>query len=106
MADDSIKWPGLSGNEYTYYIYDMPGSFKAQPGNYIFCKIVNNEWVPIYIGETSDLSDRFENHHASSCIINSSVTHIHAHLTKGGKQVRLDEETDLRQNFDTPCNKQ
>ena len=37
----TIKWPGASGQRYTYHVYDWPTTFKSVPGNYIFCKIVN-----------------------------------------------------------------
>ena len=102
----TIEWPGASGKSYTYYVYNWLNTFNSVPGNYIFCKIVNNQWVPIYIGEASDLSERFDNHHAMPCILRNGATHIHVHANKGGKQVRLNEETDLRHNFKAPCNKQ
>ncbi|MCG7923252.1 MAG: hypothetical protein N0C81_14850 [Candidatus Thiodiazotropha lotti] len=104
---DTIDWPGLSGKNYTYFIYQLPhNSFKKSPGNYIFCKVVNNEWVPVYFGETEDLSERFDTHHASACIKRNGASHIHVHITRGDKRVRLAEETDLRQHYETACNKQ
>lgn len=110
MADDTptIEWPGKSGTTYKYWIYPRKGSsFKAEPGNYIFARETKpGYWTPIYIGETSDLSSRFLNHHQNDCIDENKATHIHAHLTSGGAQVRRDEETDLRGKWDTPCNEQ
>lgn len=101
---DSVDWPGASGAKYKYYIYKIGASLKAEGGNYIFAKLdAQNRWTPIYIGQTSNLSERFDNHHKADCIKRNGATHIHAHLNSL-KQDRLDEETDLLQNFSPPCN--
>lgn len=106
MADE-IDWIGVSEKSYTYYIYEWPTDFSnKEPGNYIFCKLnKDNVCEPLYIGEAKDLSVRFDNHHRMDCIEREGVTHIHVH-TSGGEQERLDEETDLRQNYDPVCNRQ
>lgn len=109
MADDTptIKWPGKSGTNYKYWIYDRKTTFKAVAGNYIFAKEMKpGYWKPVYIGETSDLSSRFLNHHQNDCIDKNGATHIHVHSTAGGAQTRRDEETDLRGKWSTPCNEQ
>ena len=68
-----IHWSGLSGRQYEYRIYPLGTNFKAVPGNYIFAKeTAQGRHSPIYIGETADLSERFDNHHkclhpASEC---------------------------------------
>jgi len=104
----SIDWPGKSGTKYRYRIYDINQTFKKSPANYIYAK-KNGEgkWVPIYIGETGDLSDRTTDaHHQEDCITRNGATHRHVHSSSSNKQTRLNEETDLRNNFNTPCNKQ
>ncbi len=108
MPDDNVVfWPGLLGNKYQYWSYGMGHSLKAEAGNYIFARINNNnQWEPVYIGETEDLNDRVTNHEKRECAIRHRATHIHAHLISGRRQVRLDEETDLRNNFSTLCNDQ
>ena len=65
MADE-VVWTGESGTRYTYYVNSWPISCtNAEPGNYIFCKLnAQNQWEPIYIGQTGDLSERFDSHHA------------------------------------------
>ena len=103
MATKAV-WTGASGQEYTYYVYSWPVNFKDKRGaNYLFCKIVDNEWGAIYIGETGDLSDRFDSHHAMSCIRREGATHIHAHLNSNESN-RLDEEANLIENHYPPCN--
>jgi len=102
-------WTGASGKTYTYYIWNLPTSFKEnQDGNYIYSK-KNSEgkWVPIYIGQ-GDLKDRTENHHQAACISEKGATHIHVHLN-AKEQDRLNEEEDLLANHSnaykpTGCN--
>ena len=70
MADSpTCTWVGESGTRYTYYICELPASFKEnQNGNYIYSKKnTEGKWVPIYIGQ-GDLKDRTENHHQADCI--------------------------------------
>jgi len=44
-------------------------TFNAGPGNYVFAQETQpGRWKPICIGETSNLSERFDSHHKSSCI--------------------------------------
>ena len=63
-ATRSINWSGLAGRQYEYRIYPLGTNFKAAPGNYIFAKETSpGRHLPIYIGETEDLSERFDSHH-------------------------------------------
>jgi predicted GIY-YIG superfamily endonuclease len=78
-----------------------------KPGNYIFAKLNSaGKWVPVYIGETGDLSERFDHHHAAACFNRNGASHIHAHISSNDRSTRLAEETDLRQNYTTACNNQ
>ncbi len=102
---EAIDWVGKSGTKYRYWIYPMGQSFTAKPGNYIFAKETTpNKWRPIYIGQTSDLSARFDNHHKLPCIRKNEATHIHAHTNDAGEKARLAEEADLIANYDPICN--
>lgn len=103
----TCTWTGVSGEQYKYWIHEIGSSFKGEAGNYIFAKLNSaGRWEAVYIGETGNLSERFDNHHAMPCIKRNQATHIHAHLTPGGRNIRLAEESDLRENYDPPCNKQ
>ena len=106
MADTpTINWPGKSGKKYLYWIYEIGTSFTAKPGNYIFAKQTKpNTWSPIYIGQTSDLSERLENHNEMPCIKRNGDTHIHAHTNSGGEEARLTEESDLISEWSPVCN--
>lgn len=101
------EWPGASGRTYKYHVYEIGTSFKKEPGNYIFAKVANGAWVPVYIGESDCIGERCTAvHHKWATALQHGATHIHAHLNRSGPQARLDEEADLRRNFNTPCNDQ
>lgn len=107
MAEQTIMWPGASGKEYKYWISLIDSSFKDGPGNYIFAKEISpNRWTPIYIGETDSLKNRLNNHEKLPCVKRYGGTHIHAHTTPGGENVRKAEEADLLIKWNTPCNKE
>jgi hypothetical protein len=105
MADEgTIHWPGESGKNFKYWIYKIGASFKKIGGNYIFSKETKDgHWTPIYIGETGDLSTRFDTHHKDDCISKQGATHIHVHANED-EDARLAEEADLIAKWDPPCN--
>jgi len=101
----TIFWDGKSGKEYQYRIYEIGQSFKQVPGNYCFAKELEpHNWTPIYFGETSDLSERFDNHHKMPCIRREGATHIHTHASNANKETRLAEEADLVEKWHPKCN--
>jgi hypothetical protein len=94
----TIEWYGASGKKYKYFIWDLPANFdENQNGNYIYCRLNNNMWVPIYIGQ-GDLKERADNHHQAECIKSKGATHIHVHLNEK-EEDRLNEEKDLLSNY-------
>ena len=105
MADvPTVDWHGKSGTAYRYWVYPVGHEFGEQPGNYIFAKEEGGQWISIYIGETGDLSDRFDNHHKMPCILENGATHIHAHKSNADENVRKAEEADLIANYPKVCN--
>ena len=101
----TCDWKGVSGRAYRYWIYPIGASLKAAAGNYVFARRNHlGQWVPVYIGQTGDLAERFDQHHKTPCILRSGATHIHAHLTQGGESVRLAEERDLITMYNPSCN--
>lgn len=101
----TITWQGQSGKSYKYWVHRLPPNFVAKPGNYIFAREVSpDRFVPVYIGETSDLSERFDNHHKAQCIGRNGATHIHAHVNSGGEMARRSEESDLIARWRPTCN--
>lgn len=99
------SWYGKSGTKYGYHVYKLPPDFAHKPGNYIFAKKnAAGNWVAVYIGQTKELDERFDNHHKMPCIKKSGATHIHAHLNSNGEKARLAEEADLVAKYSPPCN--
>jgi hypothetical protein len=100
MTAQTCNWIGKSRKTYEYYIFNLPPNLKAIPGNYIFTKQNDQgKWVPVYIGETKDLSERFNNHHKTTCINRKGATHLHAHINDQGLISRQTEEQDLLDNY-------
>lgn len=94
----TCDWPGKSHRKYKYYVCEL--SFNPSPnqdGNYIFAKIVNGSWQPVYIGE-GDLKERKAAHMKNGCVTQKGATHFHCHLNSG-KEAQQAEEGDLLANF-------
>ena len=105
MAEDNtMEWLGKSGTKCQYWVYEIGHSLKAEGGNYIFTKRDSNGvHTPIYVGQTGDLSERFDSHHKADCIRREGATHICTHLTSSEND-RVTEESDLIANWSPPCN--
>ena len=105
MAEETIKWIGQSGKEYTYWVYIIGTTFNKCPANYIFAKRTQpDKLLAIYIGETEDISERFDSHHKMPCIRQNGATHICVHKSSGDKKLRCAEESDLIANYHPVCN--
>ena len=100
-------WRGASGNNYEYEVLRFDGNWNDVPGNYIFAEQVVNGWQPIYIGETGSLKDRITTSHEKyPCAVANGSTHVHAHASSANQAIRRQEETDLLNRFDPPCNRE
>jgi hypothetical protein len=90
----SVNWIGASGEKYTYWVFPFPTNFEAgHDGNYIFAKVVNNTWIPIYVGQ-GHLNVRCSDATHCQCALARGATHIHAHKAPTEEQ-RLAEERDI-----------
>ena len=102
----TVTWTGKVNKEYNFSLHPIGTTFNAVPAVYIFTKETSDrKWAAIYIGETSDLSQRFDNHHAMPCIRRNGATHICVY-TDGMSVQRHREnlESDLLANCNPPCN--
>ena len=103
----TITWLGKSGKSYKYEIWSLSEIHKAVPANYIFVKETEaDRYQPIYIGQTGDISERFDNHHKMSCIRKNGATHLCSHGSSSDEKERKAEESDLLGKWNTPCNDQ
>lgn len=103
MSEQCV-WTGSSGTDYTYYVYSISTGFKPAACNYILARQVGPKWKPVYIGQTSDISERFDSHHKALCIQRAGATHIHVHTSADDESERKEEEQDLIANYDPECN--
>lgn len=105
MAERTANWEGESGKEYKYWIYPLGTTFKQVPGNYVFARETEPDiFTEIYIGQTKDLSERFDNHHKMPCILKNKATHICAHTSSDDEEERRAEEDDLVERWNPVCN--
>ena len=102
-----VTWAGKSGEKYTYMVFKIGEAFGAAPANYIFCKKTTEGPVQaIYIGQTDNFSERFDNHHRMPCIKQEGATHICAHKSSSSEPTRKAEVDDLIAKYNPICNRQ
>lgn len=94
MANGTCEWTGISGTSYTYHVHNIswrPG--PNQNGNYIFAKVVNGVWQPVYIGQ-GNLQERYDAAIKEGCVTTKGATNYHVHL-ESDQGARELEEADL-----------
>ncbi len=111
----TITIKGMSGTNYIFNVYgftrfsDLANAFKSIPALYAFTRRFPNNPISythdlIYVGETGDLSTRFDNHHKQDCIVRGNANCICIHSFQGTTLERLAAEADILNAFDLPCN--
>ncbi|MES2208180.1 MAG: hypothetical protein V4525_15455 [Pseudomonadota bacterium] len=100
-----IDWPGKSGTTYTHSIHPIGTTFKETPANFVFAKEASPEmWVPIYIGQTKNLSDRKLSLEKEEAAKRNGATHIHIYPTTDSENARIAREKDLITQWKPTCN--
>ncbi len=66
---------------------------------YIYAKIDQNTWLPIYIGQ-GDIGVRCTQSHQIECIDSKGATHVHLKLT-ADEYIRKSQERDLLAAYTT-----
>ena len=113
--DTTITIQGMSGAYYIFNVYgfskfsDLSDAFKSISALYAFTKRFAKSAVSythdlIYVGETGNLSTRFNNHHKENCIMRGNANCICIHSFYGSESERLAAEADILNAFDLPCN--
>ncbi|WP_322414175.1 GIY-YIG nuclease family protein [Mesorhizobium huakuii] len=93
---DYVDWPGSKGT-YRYWFLTTPGvasSIKREGGNYMFAKLTDKGYVPVYIGIADDLSARISSHDRWDDAVAAGATHVLSH-THPNVAMRQAEEIDL-----------
>ena len=103
--NETVSVKGASGANYTFYVYPWGTDLKSIGGVYMVLhnSTSNGNYAILYIGQTSDLSERFDNHHKKPCFDRNRKTHISAKV-ESSEQRRLTIESDLLGNYNTTCN--
>ena len=101
------SFEGASGKIYVYRVTQIRlNDFPKEQGNYMFAKPTRWGYEPIYIGETENFKTRLTvSHEKLPCVKSHGGAYILLDINQD-ERARLDEETDLRQAYDPPCNRQ
>ena len=95
---------GASGASYSFDVYPWGTTFKAVGAVYrVYRKEQSSDYTAIYVGQTGDLSERFDDHHKASCFTRYGRTHIGI-LVESSETRRLAIEADLIANYKPVCN--
>ncbi len=99
---------GASGQTFDFTVYSYDTEFKAVGAVYGITDRQkkpdgNHNHLTIYIGETGDLSTRFDSHHKESCFTthNANCKCIHRDKHEGSRRRK---EADLIDNYNPSCN--
>ncbi len=60
----TLTFTGQDGKKYSFRVFPKDTQFKSIPALYAFVgRHVDGRYFVVYIGQTTDLSTRFDNHH-------------------------------------------
>jgi hypothetical protein len=101
---EKITAKGASDVAYDFWVYPWGTQLQAVGGVYLVLKKPPNaNYNVLYVGQTGDLSERFDNHHKEGCFARNGRTHIGARA-ENSEQRRLAIEADLTANYRPTCN--
>jgi predicted GNAT family acetyltransferase len=90
------RWPGLSGELYTYDVYAWPARLSSGPGNFIFANSLGGgHWRPVSIGESSDLATLADHERLRNSKSWQPPSHVHVRLNFNPTPARRREVNDL-----------
>ena len=103
-----LELTGASGRKYAFSVHQWGTSFKAIGGVYAITRAESNATggathTVIYIGQTGDLSERFDDHHKAACFSRNKANRICVHV-EANEKTRLAIEADLIKSYNPPCN--
>ena len=100
----TIIMQGRSGATYEFTVYPWGTPFKPLGGVYSVLRArTDGRYDVIYVGQTGDLSERFDDHHKAGCFSRERARRIGVHV-ESEEQRRLAIESDLIANYNPPCN--
>ncbi|MGD0037567.1 MAG: GIY-YIG nuclease family protein [Bacteroidota bacterium] len=104
----TVTFSGKSGTSYEFFAYSTDTEFNAVAGVYVVTRrtLDNSSHAShtrIYVGQTEDLSVRFDNHHKADCFKKHKANCICIYREDSEGQ-RLAIEQDLIEKYNPPCN--
>ena len=105
----SITYDGISGKEYSFDIYALPGEWNSVTGFYLITKRVRDNingghtHTLLYVGETDDLKVRMSNHHKQNCFGKNNANCL-CWLDESNENRRLSIESDICEKWNPKCN--
>jgi len=104
----TITLTGVSGASYTFNIYPWGTSFRAVAAVYAVTKRYTDSkrghtHTVLYVGQTEDLSTRFDNHHKAACFTRNGANCICTDPEES-ESTRREVETDLIESYKPRCN--
>ncbi len=104
----TLELTGASGKKYAFLVYPWGTTFKPIGGVYAVTRATSNQaggqtHTIVYLGQTGDLSERFDDHHKADCFNRRSANCICVHVEDNEKS-RLAIEADLIAAYNPPCN--
>ena len=99
----TVTLQGRSGAKYQFEVFDWSTEFKPLGAVYAVLRHDPDGYAVLYIGQTGDLSERFDSHHKARCFDHNRKTHIGVRLTSTERD-RLAIEQDLIAYYQPPCN--
>ncbi len=95
---------GASGATYPFQVFVWGTQFQPCGAVYLVLrKLPNGNHAILYVGQTGDLSERFECHHKALCFLVQGCTHIGV-LAEPWERRRLVIESDLIVKHQPFCN--
>ena len=104
----TLKLTGRSGIEYNFGSYSLDTSFRLVGAVYVITKRTtqidgSGTHDFVYVGQTGDLSKRFDDHYKADCFKRHMANCVSIHLDDN-ENSRLAKETDLIVALNPPCN--
>ena len=100
---DKVALTGGSRRTYDFYLFHVDVTLGQGAGCYAFIEATKTGYSLVYIGETGDLSERFDSHHKGRCIKRHGATWKGVYRTASKAQAQR-VEGDLLRRYSPPCN--
>ena len=103
----SVMIKGKSGEEYAFDVWALDQAFNPVAAVYAITRRYQNDdsysHEIIYVGQTDDLSTRFDDHHKAECFKRKNANCICTHRDND-EDSRLSKEDDLIKLHKPTCN--